>query len=123
MANNIPSSIICFKNGYSYVNVPVTLPFDPRFDKFARPYDPRFEDASIKECTIGPLPDFVVHGTIAVEPHRTGGYRTAKIFSLSKAAKTNKKPCPELKISEMDSTKNISYETILKENIGARTKE
>ena len=109
MANNIPSSIICFKNGYSYVNVPVPLPFDQRIDNAA----------SIKESTIGPLPDFVVHGTIAVEPQDPG---TVKIFSLSKASKANIKPCSELKISEIDSTQRISYETILKENIGARVR-
>ena len=62
MANNIPSSIICFKNGYSYVNVPVSLLSDQHIDNAA----------SIKECTIGPLPNFVVHGTIAVEPHEPG---------------------------------------------------
>ena len=74
MTNNTPSSLICFKNGYSYVNIPVSLSPDPDSTS----------DSDIKECQVGPLPNFAVHGTVALAPHNP---ETVKIFSLSQAAK------------------------------------
>ena len=59
MTNNTPSSLICFKNGYSYVNIPVSLSPDPDSTS----------DSDIKECQVGPLPNFAVHGTVALAPH------------------------------------------------------
>ena len=102
MTDNTPSSLICFKNGYSYVNIPVTLAPDPE----------KNEHSGIKECQVGPLPNFAVHGTVALAPHDP---QTVKIFSLSQAAKKVIKPSP-LKISE--DAKDYSYAEILQGNIG-----
>ena len=102
MANNTPSSLICFKNGYSYVNIPVNL--SPDIDSK--------KDADIKECQVGPLPNFAVHGTVSLVPHNPG---TVKIFSLSQAAKKVIKPTP-LKINELNN--DFSYDGILAGNIG-----
>ena len=102
MANNTPSSLICFKNGYSYVNIPVSLSPDPELAT----------DADIKECQVGPLPNFAVHGTVSLAAQNP---EMVKIFSLSQAAKKVIKPTP-LKISDLDS---YSYDAILVANIGA----
>ena len=105
MSNNTPSSLICFKNGYSYVNIPVILTPE------------KLSDDGIKECQVGPLPSFAVHGTVALAAHDPG---TVKIFSISQAAKETIKPRP-LKIPEFEkeSDRDFSYERILEENIGA----
>ena len=102
MANNTPSSLICFKNGYSYVNIPVNLSPDLDTKK----------DGDVKECQVGPLPNFAVHGTVSLVPHSP---ETVKIFSLSQAAKKVIKPTP-LKINEVN--KDFSYDGILAGNIG-----
>ena len=102
MANNTPSSLICFKNGYSYVNIPVNLSPDLDTKK----------DGDIKECQVGPLPNFAVHGTVSLVPHSP---ETVKIFSLSQAAKKVIKPTP-LKINDVN--KDFSYDGILAGNIG-----
>ena len=47
---NTPSSIVCFKNGYSFVCVPVQLGGE--------------EGDQVQQTTLGPLPRAVVHGTI-----------------------------------------------------------
>ena len=103
MANSTPSSLICFKNGYSYVNIPVSLPSDQAFTK---------ENESIRECQVGPLPDFAVHGTVSLAPHNP---ECVKIFSLCQAAKKITKP-PPLKIPNEEN--DFSYEKLLMENIG-----
>ena len=102
MTNNTPSSLICFKNGYSYVNIPVSLSPDPDSTS----------DSDIKECQVGPLPNFAVHGTVALAPHNP---ETVKIFSLSQAAKKIIKPTP-LKIDDLND--DYSYASILAKNIG-----
>merc|ERR1712013_963863 len=71
---NTPSSIVCFKNGFSFVTVPVHLKTD------------NTENDQIKSCTVGPLPPFAVHGTVGLLPDNP---ESVKIFSLSKAAKKN----------------------------------
>ena len=100
MTDNTPSSLICFKNGYSYVNIPVNLTSD----------EESTAKRGIKECQVGPLPNFAVHGTVSLAPHNPA---KVKIFSLSQAAKKIIKPNP-LKIEKSD----YSYESILEENIG-----
>ena len=47
---NTPSSIVCFKNGYIFVCVPVQLGGE--------------EGDQVQQTTLGPLPRAVVHGTI-----------------------------------------------------------
>ena len=74
MTDNTPSSLICFKNGYSYVNIPVDLTLK----------NEEAEDTGVLECQVGPLPNFAVHGTVALAPHNP---EMVKIFSLSQAAK------------------------------------
>ena len=66
-----PSSVICFKNGYSFVCVPVTLKVKEDVG-----------DDVVQQTTVGPLPGFVVHGTVGLQPDRP---EKVKIFSLSKA--------------------------------------
>ena len=56
---NTPSSIVCFKNGFSFVCVPVTLADASSSDVS--------EDDQVQNCVLGPLPDTVVHGTIGKE--------------------------------------------------------
>ena len=102
MTNNTPSSLICFKNGFSYVNIPVSL--SPKSDSTS--------DSDIKECPVGPLPNFAVHGTVALAPHNP---ETVKIFSLSQAAKKIIKPTP-LKIDDLGD--DYSYASIFAKNIG-----
>ena len=70
-----PSSVICFKNGYSFVCVPVTL-------KMNEDMSDAVCDDVIQQTIIGPLPGFVVHGTIGIQPDNQEKMR---IFSLSKA--------------------------------------
>ena len=102
MTSNTPLSLICFKNGYSYVNIPVSLSSDPD----------SANDSDIKECQVGPLPNFAVHGTVALAPNNP---ETVKIFSLSQASKKIIKPTP-LKINDLGD--DYSYESILARNIG-----
>ena len=102
MSNNTPSSVICFKNGYSYVNIPVCL----------SPNQELMKDTDIKECQVGPLPNFAVHGTVSLtaqDPEKV------KIFSLSRTGKKDMKPVP-LKVNDLG--ENCSYEAILAANIG-----
>ena len=106
MATNTPSSLICFKNGYSYVNIPVTLTFDQQISDSFWP--------NIRECQVGPLPNFAVHGTVALAPHNP---ESVKIFSLSQAAKKIIKPLL-LKIPKNHEENDFSYEKFLTENIG-----
>eukprot|EP00090_Calanus_glacialis_P047572 TRINITY_DN9943_c0_g1_i6.p1 TRINITY_DN9943_c0_g1~~TRINITY_DN9943_c0_g1_i6.p1 ORF type:complete len:550 (-),score=161.39 TRINITY_DN9943_c0_g1_i6:124-1773(-) len=73
---NTPSSIVCFKNGFSFVTVPVILENSEE------------ENAQIKSCTIGPLPSFAVHGTVGLQANNP---ESVKIFSLSKAPKDDEK--------------------------------
>ena len=103
-SNNTPSSLICFKNGYSYVNIPVSLPNTQCGDS----------DTDIKSCEVGPVPDFAVHGTLAIEPCDP---RAVKIYSISKTKKDVKK-LTSLQISKKDRNGMLSFETILMENIG-----
>ena len=104
-SNNTPSSLICFKNGYSYVNIPVPLPNKQAGDA----------DTDIKTCEVGPVPNFAVHGTLAIEPCDP---RVVKIFSISKTRKDVKK-LTSLKISKKDANEMVSFKTILMENIGS----
>merc|ERR1712123_178385 len=73
---NTPSSIVCFKNGFSFVTVPVQLSKDGT--------GTGDENTQIKSCTIGPLPSFAVHGTVGLQADNP---ESVKIFSLSKAPK------------------------------------
>ena len=93
---NTPSSIVCFKNGFSFVTVPVHLKTD------------NTENDQIKSCTVGPLPSFAVHGTVGLLPDNP---ESVKIFSLSKAAKKNE----ELKLP---AGPDFSYHAFLLANQG-----
>ena len=106
MAYNTPSSLICFTNGYSYVNIPIALTSD----------QPISEDTNIRECQVGPLPNFTVHGTVSLVPHNP---ETVKIFSMSRAGKKTLDPVP-LKVPtyKNEDENKFSYETFLIENIG-----
>ena len=70
------------------------------------------EQNDIKECQVGPLPNFVVHGTVSLVPNNP---ETVKIFSLSQAAKRVIKPAP-INIDEVD--EHFSYDKILAGNVG-----
>ena len=111
MADSTPSSLICFKNGYSYVNIPVTLTSEQAV-KSKEPETHQQIVSGIRECQVGPLPTFAVHGTVALAAHSP---ETVKIFSVSQAAKKMIKALP-LKVPEGD--KDFSYEKFLEENIG-----
>ena len=76
---NAPSSIVCFKNGFSFVTVPVQLSNDEESTCDG--------NAEIKSCTIGPLPSFAVHGTVGLQADNP---ECVKIFSLSRAPKVSK---------------------------------
>jgi hypothetical protein len=103
--------MICFKNGYSYVNIPVALTSD----------QPICEGTNIRECEVGPLPNFAVHGTVSLAPHTP---ESVKIFSISQAPTkilpVTKKTCKTLplKIPQNDEENDFSYENVLIENIG-----
>ena len=103
MADNLPSSLICFKNGYSYVNIPVSLKSDQN----------NVKSTNVRECQVGPLPDLVVHGTVALEPYN---HEKVQIISLARAEENLIAPKP-LKISNDEN--DYSYEKILEENIGS----
>ena len=98
---NTPSSIVCFKNGFSFVTVPVLLGQD-------QPGTQEAQNDPIKSCIIGPLPSFAVHGTVGLLPESP---ESVKIFSLSKAAKKD----GELKIP---AGPDYSYHAILQANQG-----
>ena len=106
MADNSPSSVICFKNGYSYVNIPVILAPNSESN-----INSDVKDFIVNECQVGPLPELAVHGTVSLEPH---DLKRVKIFSLSQAAKKVIEPTP-LKIN---TDGDCSYEKILADNIG-----
>ena len=100
-----PSSIICFKNGYSFFSVPVAL--QPNEEKSG-------EDAIVMETIVGPLPQFVVHGTIGLKPDDP---QVMKIFSLSKAPIENMKKKSALLLN---STGDSTMSAILHANVGRR---
>merc|ERR1712142_215582 len=93
---NTPSSIVCFKNGFSFVTVPVQLRTDQE------------DNDHIKSCTVGPLPSFAVHGTVGLLPDDP---QSVRIFSLSKAAKREE----ELKLPIGP---DFSYHSFLLANTG-----
>ena len=104
--NNTPSSLICFKNGYSFVNIPVTLSSEGKVTS----------DDGIKECKVGPLPEFVVGGTVSLTPTNP---EKVKIFSLCQAEETVINPPPlKMKQDILDSEGHFSFHGILSENIG-----
>ena len=107
MGDNTPSSLICFKNGYSYVNIPVSLSHDSESN-----LNSDGKDLFVNECQVGPLPNFAVQGTVSLEPHDP---ERVKIFSMSQAAKTVIEPTP-LKIN---TDGDYSYERLLADNIGS----
>ena len=67
------SSIICFKNGYSFVSVPVQLV------------------PGEEECQVGPIPSFAVHGTVGLVPNDA---RNVRIFSLEQAKRRQRLAMP-----------------------------
>merc|ERR1719483_1018025 len=92
---NTPSSIVCFKNGFSFVTVPVLLQEDE-------------SDEDIKTCTVGPLPSFAVHGTVGLEASNP---EFVKIFSVSKAPKEDE----ELKLP---AGPEFTYPSFMQANLG-----
>jgi len=106
MPSNTPSSIVCFKNGFSFVTVPVQLTNDP---------DKQDEtDSGIQSCSIGPLPSFAVHGTVGLQAQESSA-ASVKIFSLSKAPKT----VEELRVP---SGPDFSYHAFLQANVGTHVR-
>ena len=101
--SNTPSSIVCFKNGFSFVCIPVSLN-DSDEDKNS-------SAQQFKSNTPGPLPDKVVHGTIGLQPENLDNL---KILSLSKAPR-NKKTAPGLDIPEGT---EFSIPAYLEANVG-----
>lgn len=81
MTSNTPSSIVCFKNGYSFICIPVSLQDSSDEDKKS--------SDQVQSSTLGPLPDEVVHGTIGLQPDHPDKLR---ILSLSKAPREKKTP-------------------------------
>ena len=87
LGKNTPSSIVCFKNGYSFITTPLELESVDDCDA-----------GTVNEAVIGPLPEFVVHGTIGLQPQDK---TKLKILSISKASqdKIEKLQFPEGKSS------------------------
>ena len=79
--SNTPSSIVCFKNGYSFVCIPVILQESADEDKKS--------SDQVQSSILGPLPGEVVHGTIGLQPDHPDKLR---ILSLSKAPNEKKTP-------------------------------
>ena len=100
---NTPSSIVCFKNGYSFMCVPVILSDNSASDVAA--------DDQVQSCLLGPLSGTVVHGTIGLQPDNPDNLR---IISLSKAPVKKKAPS-RLNIPQDG---EISIQSILSANIG-----
>ena len=103
--SNIPSSIVCFKNGYSFVSIPVSLKGSDE--------DVNKSSDQVQSCTLGPLPDEAVHGTIGLQP---GNPVKVKILSLSKAPK-NEKRASVLAIPDSE-TGEFSVPAYLGANVG-----
>jgi len=103
--NKTPSSIVSFKNGYSFVCVPINL----EEVKESKESEDAAVGTQIRRCHIGPLPDFVVHGTIGLQAEKPD---KMKIFSISKVAK-------ELSVAKLTVPPgSFSMATILEANIG-----
>ena len=98
--DNTPSSIVCFKNGFSFVTVPVVLKEDPKTSDDT--------NTQIKSCTIGPLPSFAVHGTVGLQANNP---ECVKIFSMSKAPK-------EDEALKLPTGPDFSYHAFLQANLG-----
>merc|ERR1711976_1111537 len=101
--SNTPSSIVCFKNGYSFVCIPVILQESADEDKKS--------SDQVQSSILGPLPGEVVHGTIGLQPDHPDKLR---ILSLSKAPKEKKTP-PDLDIPE---DTEFSIQAYLGANVG-----
>ena len=99
MTNNSPSSIVCFKNGFSFISVPVSLT-----DYYAG-------DDEVGSCELGPLPDAVVQGTVNLKAKNP---EELKIFSISKARKDSKSK------SLQYPKKGFSIASFLEANIGCQ---
>ena len=98
--DSIPSSVVCFKNGFSFVTVPVALP--------------TVEDKSlVQEFCLGPLPEFAVHGTVRVKPESPDS--TMKIFSVAKSDSSN-----TAKDLKMPGGSDFSFPAFMEANVGAR---
>ena len=104
---NTPSSIVCFKNGFSFVCVPVTLADSSCSDIS--------EDGQVQNCVLGPLPDTVVHGTIGLQPDKPDNLR---IISMSRAP-TKKQSPSKLNIPQVG---EISLWSILSANLNKDVK-
>ena len=100
-----PSSVICFKNGYSFISIPVTLKVDEDVIDAV-------DEGVIQETAIGPLPGFVVHGTIGLQPDSP---EKIKILSLSKAP-VEKKSHP----FTLSSNGEMSLSSIIGESLGKK---
>ena len=99
--SNTPSSIVCFKNGYSFVCIPVSL--DDESEKKS--------SDQVQTCTLGPLPDQVVHGTIGLQPTKPD---SLKILSLSKAPEKRK----TTSVLDIPEAEEFSIQAYLGANVG-----
>jgi len=96
-----PSSVVCFKNGFSFVTTAVDLP--PDQDNLGL----------VQEYRLGPLPDFANHGTIGIKPSDEGS--PLKIFSLARAP--TKEQSKQLL---MPSGSNFSFGSFMAVNVNTR---
>ena len=101
--SNIPSSIVCFKNGYSFVCIPVILQDSSDEDKKS--------SDQVQSSILGPLPGEVVHGTIGLQPDHPDKLR---ILSLSKAPKEKKTP----QVLDIPEDTEFSIQAYLGANVG-----
>ena len=101
--SNTPSSIVCFKNGFSFVCIPVSLKESSNEDKKS--------SDQVHVSTLGPLPDEVVHGTIGLQPDNPD---KLKIFSLAKAPMNKKTPT----VLDIPEETEFSIQAYLGANIG-----
>ena len=101
--SNTPSSIVCFKNGFSFVCIPVIL-------KDSSDEDKKSND-QVRLSTLGPLPDEVVHGTIGLQPDNPD---KLQILSLSKAPMNKKTPT----VLDIPEETEFSIQAYLEANIG-----
>jgi len=104
-------SIICYKNGLSYVNIPVKLEDiqDKKEDKCCKCCCQKTSE--IKETRIGYLPPNVLDGSIALEAE-DGNNNDVKILSVQKAMPDNKYS------TLIKPTEKISIQSLIKANIG-----
>jgi len=109
---SMPSlSIVCYKNGFSYMNIPVKLGDDQDKEENKCCECCCQKDAEIKETKIGYLPANVLDGSVSLEAD-DGNNNDVKIISVSKAKPDNKYS------TLIKPTDKFSIKSLIAENIG-----